>query len=397
MMKIKHILPFFLLLLFFQTERSSAQVQNINKDVSPLNISLSALYVDDINPTIEKELGAFGAVIAPKGQLVATYEGAKVLLDYSANLERFKLTDNTLLLDEMQQFDSFNITLFSRFYISQAWHVDAQIQHVDQTQRFGEGISQLRTNVLIADQLKQNRGAASIVYGNDTTSRYISITAFSSKSSYEPNNNYSSSFDIAEQGLEFDVAFKQSNASSLLFRLAATDEDFVSDNRQDSVVYQALLGMAWQPSGKTKFETLIGMYSRDFDSQDSSSGLSWIFDFSTEPTENWLVKVQSARNTGISKSELTSSSVEQNVALDVTYKATEQWHFGVSLSAGNTEFEEVDAVSKLNEVRAGLNIALILKEHSKVLFKLCVNDQSFDDFSIDYQQSEARLTWEVNF
>jgi hypothetical protein len=396
-MKIKHILPFFLLLLFFQTERSSAQVQNINKDVSPLNISLSALYVDDINPTIEKELGAFGAVIAPKGQLVATYEGAKVLLDYSANLERFKLTDNTLLLDEMQQFDSFNITLFSRFYISQAWHVDAQIQHVDQTQRFGEGISQLRTNVLIADQLKQNRGAASIVYGNDTTSRYISITAFSSKSSYEPNNNYSSSFDIAEQGLEFDVAFKQSNASSLLFRLAATDEDFVSDNRQDSVVYQALLGMAWQPSGKTKFETLIGMYSRDFDSQDSSSGLSWIFDFSTEPTENWLVKVQSARNTGISKSELTSSSVEQNVALDVTYKATEQWHFGVSLSAGNTEFEEVDAVSKLNEVRAGLNIALILKEHSKVLFKLCVNDQSFDDFSIDYQQSEARLTWEVNF
>jgi hypothetical protein len=69
----------------------------------------------------------------------------------------------------------------------------------------------------------------------------------------------------------------------------------------------------------------------------------------------------------------------------------------VSLNAGNTEFEEVDGVSKLNEVRAGVNIALILKEHSKVLFKLDVDDQSFDDDSIDYQQSEARLTWEVNF
>jgi len=396
-MNIRVTILFFFVILLLCLKPAFSAVRVVNKDASPLGLSISTILVDDINPTIEKALGAFGTVIVPKGQLVATYEGAQFLLDYSANLERFKLTDDTLLLDEKQQFNSFNITLFSRFFISQAWHVDAQIQHVDQTQRFGEGISQLRNNVLIADQLKQNRGTASIVYGNDTTSRYISISAFSSKSSYEPNNDYSSFFDIAEQGLEFDVAFKQSSASSLLFRLAATEEDFISDNRQDSRVYQALLGMAWQPSGKTKLEALIGMYSRDSDSQNSSSGLSWIFDFSTEPTENWSVKVQSARNTGISKSELTSSSVQQNLALDVTYKATEQWHFGVSLNAGNTEFEEVDGVSKLNEVRAGVNIALILKEHSKVLFKLDVDDQSFDDDSIDYQQSEARLTWEVNF
>ena len=396
-MNIRVTILFFFVILLLSLKPAFSAVRVVNKDASPLGLSISTILVDDINPTIEKALGAFGTVIVPKGQLVATYEGAQFLLDYSANLERFKLTDDTLLLDEKQQFNSFNITLFSRFFISQAWHVDAQIQHVDQTQRFGEGISQLRNNVLIADQLKQNRGTASIVYGNDTTSRYISISAFSSKSSYEPNNDYSSFFDIAEQGLEFDVAFKQSSASSLLFRLAATEEDFISDNRQDSRVYQALLGMAWQPSGKTKLEALIGMYSRDSDSQNSSSGLSWIFDFSTEPTENWSVKVQSARNTGISKSELTSSSVQQNLALDVTYKATEQWHFGVSLNAGNTEFEEVDGVSKLNEVRAGVNIALILKEHSKVLFKLDVDDQSFDDDSIDYQQSEARLTWEVNF
>lgn len=396
-MNIRVTILFFFVILLLCLKPAFSAVRVVNKDASPLGLSISTILVDDINPTIEKALGAFGTVIVPKGQLVATYEGAQFLLDYSANLERFKLTDDTLLLDEKQQFNSFNITLFSRFFISQAWHVDAQIQHVDQTQRFGEGISQLRNNVLIADQLKQNRGTASIVYGNDTTSRYISISAFSSKSSYEPNNDYSSFFDIAEQGLEFDVAFKQSSASSLLFRLAATEEDFISDNRQDSRVYQALLGMAWQPSGKTKLEALIGMYSRDSDSQNSSSGLSWIFDFSTEPTENWSVKVQSARNTGISKSELTSSSVQQNLALDVTYKATEQWHFGVSLNAGNTEFEEVDGVSKLNEVRAGVNITLILKEHSKVLFKLDVDDQSFDDDSIDYQQSEARLTWEVNF
>ena len=319
-------------LLYVRAVHSAVQV--VNKDASPLELSISTLFVDDLNPTIEKKLGAWGAVIVPKGQLVADYEGAQFLLDYSANLERFNLTDDTLLLDEKQKFDSYNIKLFTRFFISQAWHVDAQIQHVDQTQRFGEGISQLSTDVLLADQLKQNRGEASLVYGNDSSSRYISIKAFSSKSNYEPNNDYSSSFDIAEQGLEFDVAFKQSSASSLLFRLAATDEDFISEDRQDSRVYQALLGINWQPSGKTKLEALIGMYSREFDSQDSSSGLSWIFDLNTEPTENWLVQVQSARNTGISKSELTSSSVEQNVALNFTFKASEQWHFGVSLSAG---------------------------------------------------------------
>ena len=396
-MNIRPTILFFSLISLFCIKTAFSAVQIVNKDASPLELSVSTVLVDDINPTIETELGAWGAVIAPKGQLVATYEGAEVLLDYSANLERFKLTDDTLLLDEKHQFNSYNIKLFSRFFISQAWQVEAQIQHIDQTQRFGEGISQLRTDVLLADQLKQNRGEASLVYGNDTRSRYISLTAFSSKSNYEPNNDYSSSFDIEEQGLEFDVAFKQSNASSLLFRLAATDEDFVSDSRQDSRVFQALLGMDWQPSGKTKLEALIGMYSREFDSQDSSSGLSWIFDFNTEPTENWLVKVQSARNTGVSKSELTSSSVEQNIALDITYKASEQWHFGVNVSAGNTEFEEVDTVSQLDEVSAGVTIALILKEHSKVLFKLSTSDQSFDDSSIDYQQSEARLTWEVNF
>ncbi len=396
-MNIKPTILFVLVmsLLCFRTAFSA--VQNINKDASPLELSISAALIDDINPTLEQDLGAWGAVIAPKGQLVATYEGAQFLLDYSANLERYKSTEDTLLIDDTQQFDTFNIKLFSRFFISQAWHVDAQIQHLNQTQRFGEGISQLRTNVLLADQLKLNRGAASLVYGNDTTSRYISITASSSKTSYEPNNDYSSSFDIAEQGLEFDVAFKQSNASSLLFRLAVKDEDFVSDIRQDSQVYQALLGMNWRPSGKTTLEALIGMYSREFDIQDSSSGLSWMLDFSTEPTDHWLVEVQSARFSGVSKSELTSTSVEQNATLAITYKATEQWHFGVNVSAGNTEFEDVDGVSELDEVRAGVNISLILKEHSKVLFKWSINDQSFADPSIDYQQSEARLTWQVNF
>jgi hypothetical protein len=375
----------------------SSAVQVVNKDASPLELSVSTVFVDDINPTIDTEFEAWGAVITPKGQLVADYEGAQFLLDYSANIARYKLAEDSLLLDKKQQFDSFKIKLFSRFFIGQAWHLDAQIQHVDETQHFGQGISQIRTNIFVADQLKRNWGSASLVYGNDTTSRYISITAFTSKTSYEPNNDYSAFYDIDEQGIEFDVAFKQSNASSLLFRLAATDEDFISENRQDSRVYQALLGINWQPSGKTKLEALIGMYSREFDSQDSSSGLSWIFDFSTQPTDDWLVQVKSARNTGISKSELTSSSVEQNVALDVTYKATAQWHFGVNLSASNTEFEELGAVSELDEVRAGVNVTLILKEHSKVLFQLGVNDQSFADFLIDYQQSEARLTWQVNF
>ena len=385
----------FILAVFWQPF-SLAAVTVIDKDASPLEISISGVYVDDINPTIEQSLGAYGAVIAPKGKLVASFEGAQLLLDYSAELARFKMQDDTELLEPKQDFDTYNVKLLTRFFLSSAWHIDAYIEHLDKTQRFGTGISQLRDDVFKADKLKQNKGAASLVYGSDTSSRYIAVSAFTSKITYQPINDYSSFFDIAEQGVEFDLAFKQSDFSSLLFRLALTDEDFVSDERQDSQVYQGLLGMSWLPGGKTKLEALIGMYSREFENQDASSGLSWAVDLSTEPSESWLIEFKSARFSGLSKSEITSNSVEQNVELRLTYKASERWHFGMQASAGNTEFTEVESTSELDETRAELNVALNLKEHSKLLFSVGMHDQSYDNEAVEYQQGEVRLMWHVS-
>lgn len=374
----------------------SAAVSVIEKDASPLELSIAGVYTDDINPTLDESFAAYGAVFAPKGKLVSSFEGAQFLLDYSAELGRYKLDDESAVIDNKQDFDSYKIKLLSRFFISRAWHLDAQIQHIDQIQHFGTGISQLRENVFKADHLKQNKAAASLVYGQDTSSRYISLSAFSSKTTYQPINTYSDFFDITQQGLELDLAFKQSDLTSWLFRLAVTDEDFVAVERQDSQVYQALLGINWRASGKTNLEALIGMYSREFDSQDANSGLSWVLDFTTEPTKNWLIDIKSARFSGVSKSEITSSSVEQNVSLNITYKASERWHFGMSLSAGKTEFDLVESTSELNESRAEVNVSLLLKQHSKILFSVGVNDQSFDDALIDHQQGEARLTWQVS-
>jgi hypothetical protein len=94
-----------------------AAVSVIDKDASPLELSISGVYTDDLNPTLEDSLGAYGAVIAPRGKLVASIEGAQFLLDYSAELARYKLQDDTPLLGSTQDFDSYQVKLLSRFFV----------------------------------------------------------------------------------------------------------------------------------------------------------------------------------------------------------------------------------------------------------------------------------------
>jgi hypothetical protein len=374
----------------------NAAVQKIDKDASTLVMSTSLAYTDDINPTIEPELASAGIILAPKGQLVMSLEGAQFLMGYSADIARYKLSDTSSLLDDQQDFDTFSLKLLSRFFIGQAWHIDAQFQHKNETQRYGEGISQLRSDVFVADQSKQNTAQVSLVYGRDTESRYISMNVFSNQINYESNNDYSTFFDVSEQGLEFDVAFKRSESSSYLVRLKATEEDYAVVSRDDSHVYQALLGLNWQPSGKTKLDALVGMYSRESDTNDSSSGLSWAIDFSTQPTDQWLWEVSSARFSGVSKSELTSSSVEQNAQVAVSYKISERWQIGLNASKASVEFDDEGVLSTLDEMRAGMNLSLVLKQHSKVSLSLGINEQTYPAAIVDYSQNEARLTWQVS-
>ncbi|MGS2722086.1 hypothetical protein [Paraglaciecola aestuariivivens] len=386
----------FAVLFSCQALRSALAIELIDKDASPLELSVSSTYTDDINPTLNNKWAAWGVQLASKGQLVSAWEGAELKLDYAADLSRYQLRETNQLMEESQNFNQYKVAVLTRFFISSALQLDAQFQHLDHTQPFGQGISQLREEVFKADRFKQNNASVTLVYGQDISHRYIALKGFSRQTRYQAINPYSQFFNVDQQGVELDVAYKKSSASSLLLRLSAIDDNFESVDREDSQVFQALIGMKWQPSGKTSMEALLGMFKRNLAMDESSSGLSWSLDINTQPNERWLFKLNSARFSGVSKSENTSNSVEQNFALAAVFKASERWHFSTNLKVGRTEFDEVSRISVLNEARADLQLALNINSYNSVTLSLGRLDQSYDDISFDIQQNEVRLAWQVS-
>ena len=396
-MQIKHILPIFALLYFFLTETVSAQVQIINQQASPLIISASAILVDDINPTTLEEIAAYGVGLTSNGQLVTGGEGVQFLIDYAANIEAYDLSDKNNAFEDKQNFHDYQIRLLSRFFIAKSWHFDAEVSLSQEIQRFGVGISQLRTDVLEADQLRHNNATLTMVYGNDLSSRFISLKVFANDDTYEQNNAYSTLFNMTQQGAELNVAYRQSSITSLLFRMSAVVDDYDSVTRDDSHLFRTLLGLKWQPSGKSTLEALAGMYWRNYSEQNSNSGLSWLINYSLEPTENWLIKINSARFSDVSNNEFTSDSIKQNIVFDINYQYSEQWKIGINGKIEKTEFNELEQTTELDEAQANLYVTFGLKKHSQVSL-ICGNtSQSTSNKAIDYQQSQARLIWQLNF
>lgn len=377
------------------TANAMSEVTVINPDASPLEVSLSALFNDDLNPTDTLDNKAYGIALAPKGKLVAKGEGSWFMADYAANLEKYRLSEESVLFSEDQDFNDFRVKLLGRFFIADAWHVDAQIQHRTDTQRFGKGISQLRSDVFETDRLSENTAALSLVYGNDTSQRFVAVKLFGLEQRYNDNNAYAELFEMTAQGVELDVAFRQSAVSSLLFRLEGKQEDFDSELRDDSNVYRALVGADWQPTGVSKLKILLGMFWRDFDDKESNSGLSWTLDYVNKPTESWSVGLRSSRSSQASNNELTSDSVRQDVGLNIDYYYSEQWEFGTYFQFAQTDYEEPQGVRELEENKGGVSVSLNLKEHSAVSFSIGTDNVSSSDGTIDYRQNEARLSWQI--
>jgi hypothetical protein len=396
-LQIKHIFVIFLLIFFITSEKISAQVQIIKEQASPLSLSLAALYVDDINPTTVEDIAAYGIGLNGKGQLVTKGEGIKLLLDYQASVDTYESSEDNPSAQDNQDFYDYEVSLLSRFFISKRWYLDAQIKRIEEIQKFGTGISQLRNNILEADHQKQNSGALSLVYGSDTSSRYVSLKVFASDNNYADSNEYSTLFNLKQRGAELNLAYRQSSISSLLFRISAIDDNYASDTREDSEVVQALIGLMWQPTGKSKLEARLGMYWRTYATRSSTSGLSWLVNYSTEPTENWLLKLSSARFSDVSNSEFSSDSVRQNLALDISYAYSEQWKIGIKGKLENTEFNSSEPTLELDERHAHLYVALQAKKHSEISLLLGSATKSITDGSTQYQQSEVRLAWQLDF
>lgn len=371
-----------------------AQVPQINKNAPILDVSVSGIYTDNLNPTMVSEQSATGFIIAPKGQLVLGGHASQFLVDYSASLQRYKLREDYEMGDSNENFYDYRIKLLSRIFLTQAWHLDTQVQYFSQQQKYGTGISQLRTGVFESDQLKQLSGAVSLVYGNDTTSRFISFKVFGHEDSYQDNNDYSNLFNTTNSGAELNLAFRQSTATKYLLRMSGLREDYDSEFREDSDVYRAMLGISWRPSGKTSLEVLLGRYWRDNETS-SNAGLSWTVNYLMEPSSNWNVAFNSARFSDASQSELTTDSVTQYFEFSAEYYFSEQWRFGVAMNMENTEFNLGSLTTELDERGGNVNISLILKDHSWIKLAVGRLDKNSSDNFIDYSQIEARLTWQL--
>lgn len=394
-MRTKNYKSLLCLVSSFFTFGSIAEVTVINPEASPLELSASANYTDDLNPTDNVDNKAYGLSLSAQGKLVAKGQGSWFMADYAANLEKFKVSEDSDMFSDDQDFNDYRIKLLGRFFFADAWHLDTQIQHRTDTQRYGKGISQLRNNVFDTDRLSENSAAFTLVYGNDTSSRFVSLKLFALEQSYNNNNDYAAQFDMESQGAELDLAFRQSSVSSLLLKLEGKKEDYDSILRDDSNVYRALIGADWQPTGVSKLKVLLGMYWREFDTQESNSGLSWSFDYINKPTESWSVALSSSRLSQASNSELTSDSVRQDLGLNIDYIYSSQWGFGTYYSFAQTEYEEPLGVRELEENKGGVSISLGLKKHSKVKLSLGTDSVSSSDGLIDYRQNEARLSWQL--
>lgn len=373
------------------------QVEQINKAASALTVKTGALYTDNLNPTITPEQAAFGIVIEPKGTLVTAGEGYELAIGYNARLQQYTLSDDDLPIDDSQNFNRFGASLLSRFYLSEAMHFDAKIEHVTDNQKFGTGISSSSKNVLEPDKLKLNSGFASLVYGLDTSSRYLAFTLGVEDYQYDPINPGSELFDITVKSAKLEVAFAQSAVTRLIARLEAHDEDYDSSLRDDGEVFQGLVGIDWRPTGKSRLQALVGMYKRDFSNGESNDGASWLIEYGYSPNELWLLDFASSQFSDVSENENTNDTLNRENSLKLSYRYSEQWYYAAYFEWFKTTFYFSDSQIEQKENKAWIEAVLNLTAFNRINFRVGYLDVSSSDDFIDYSQNEVGITWEYEF
>jgi hypothetical protein len=374
-----------------------AQVKVINTNASPLDVGIGLLATDKLNPTLDEESEALGLALNAKGQLNHTGEGHWFSIRYDGSIERFSLSEDSVIQEDEQDFVSYRAAILSRLFFSENWHLDTEVQHERRDQKFGFGLSNLRENVLIADEKTQNSASINLVYGADTSNRFISLKYSNTDVSYADNNDYSLLFDYKQQALELNVSFRQSSLTRWLVRIEASEDDFSSQERVDSRLYRALFGINWQPTGKSTLEALIGLYQRDFDDNETDSGLSWSLDYRYRPREDILFKLGSSRSSVVGDNELALSTVFSGIDSELTYFFSEQWNVAAVIEFASTEYEETISSTELNEVAAGVKLTLALKSYNKLNLLLGTRDVNASDDSVDYEQKEIELNWRYQF
>lgn len=370
-----------------------AQVKSIDNNASALVTEVNLSSTDNFNPTVSQKSKANGIGLKASGQLVTNGEGNLLMLSYEGNFERYNLSDPSALLANDYDFLSYKGALLGRMFISHAWYIDTELVHAKTDEKFGFGLSNLRNDVLLADERIQNHASLNLLYGNDASNRSISFKLSSSDIKYDDINAYSTLFNYKQQSFDMNVAFRQSSLTRWLLSFEATDDDYESDFRDDSRFYRLLLGVDWRPSGKSKLQALLGVYRREPTDGEPSSDLSWTVDYQYQPRQDVLFSLRSSRTSAVGESEFASDSVNSSLAADLSYIYSDQWQIGTNVVLDRSEYNDLLVSQILDEHIGRVRLTLILKQHSKVWFDVAVRQVSSNDNSVDYRQNEVRLSW----
>jgi hypothetical protein len=391
------LVALFVTLGFFINGTVFSQVTSIDKNASALVTEVNVISTDNLNPTVSDKSDANGVGLKASGQLVTSGEGNLFMFSYEGKFERYKLSDSPTLLLTDYDFSTYKGALLGRIFISNAWYVDTELVHSKEDEKFGFGLSNLRNNVLLADERTQDQVSLNLLYGNDTSNRSISFKLSSTDIKYADVNAYSTLFNYKQQSFDMNIGFRQSSLTRWLLSFEANDDRYESDLRDDSRLYQLLLGIDWRPSGKSKLQALLGAYQREREDNDTSTGLSWTIDYQYQGRQDVLFTLNSSRTSAVGQSELASDSVNSSLAADLSYFYSEQWQIGANIALNKSEYDDVLVSQVLDEQIARVRLTLFLKQHSKVWLDVTARQVSSSDNSVDYQQNEVKLSWRYAF
>lgn len=376
---------------------ASAQTENIDKEASPLEVTAGLVTSDSLNPLISDATDATGYLLAAEGSLVTVQESMWLQFDYGGTYEDYSLEDDVIGFDDSQDFYKYNVRILSRTYVHDALTVDVQASHEKRQQKYGEGITRFQDDVLSVDTLTRNFAETTWVWGRDPKNTAIQFAARWQKDSYDDANDYADLFEFSQIGFEIEGRYALSEATRFLARFSARQDDYVSDERVDSDVYRALVGIDWSITGKSSLNFLIGGFQRDSADENDNSGFSWDIRYQYTPSDRNVLTLSSKRISTVSEVEFSSDSIDVINAIDWQYVISEIWNVGFKLNWLDKELEGLNSSRTIEQLDLEFAIGFNMSSFHKIELAASRRDVSSSDNSVDYTQNEVMLLWSYAF
>ncbi|WP_088328876.1 hypothetical protein [Lacimicrobium sp. SS2-24] len=374
---------------------SAQSYTEYDKNTDKLVLSNALLATDNINPLKSEDKSALGWQLDAHGALVALGEGQQYKLLYGATLNQWQQQPASLLQDN--SFFQGEIAAHGRWHLSQAWQLNgsAGYQHTDQMP--GTGLSRLREDIVATDSRKYSDAQLGLSYGHDASARRLSLNYHHGAVRYSGDNAYLDEFELDQTTLTGTIAFRLSAATRFILELENQQDDYLAVTRFDSDKNKVLAGIEWDYSGLTRIKALVGAYKRETEQRPDTDGSAWQLSLNYRPREDTGIRIESSQDSVAGDSELASDSRMRSLLLELTYRYSQLWQWGLLLNTSETRFEEAVQVRFLDEKLARVWVALALQQQHQFRLSLQYKDNQLSDNTVDYQQSQIMASWQYRF